>query len=94
MSRGFGKVQKKIIKYLEKHGVSSTKEFLLSFPEHKQNSMYRAIQRMTLSKGNPSDNVLIPPGDKVLWRRENSESRMWKLNKKNQKYIEYKQKNV
>jgi len=93
MSKDFGTVQKKIISYLENKGVSSTKEFKFIFPEHKENSIYRAIQLMTPNEDNPNNNILIPPREKVLWRRENSESTMWELNKKHPRYMKYKQKN-
>lgn len=104
MSKGFGKVQKKVIAYLEEHYIAIPSEIINSIAIHEppskseKNSIYRAIKRLKNRREKPnnpeSPGIIVNAKQKMLNPPNRPKSQIGKnirLNKKHPVYIAFKE---
>ena len=96
MGKGFGPAQKKIIAYLEKNRFGRVADFFNAFgKDHHKSTIYNSRKLLSPNENNKwaIENVLIPPREKILWddKQKISKAKVWTLNKKNPKYVKYKE---
>lgn len=100
MSRGFGTVQKKVIKYFEEKHTGQRRDVCNGLKnEHQKKSIYRAINSLINRKEDPNNNdsrgVLYETKQRGLNFRNRPKNQIGKfieLNRNHPDYIKYKNK--